>query len=401
MKKIKTGATALYKQNLISYSPQKDHVEMSLSTNASKYPNLKVSLQNEKTLNIGTINIDGELYYSPERLFIEFNKFKLENTISKEAKKKLLKVVVPEKVKSIYDEIKNKRRGLNKEEIELYLNKRILYIKEKILESNDKKNLLREYVMALVSRKDVPVLIKGGSSIELFTTINRSTLDIDFHASKNSILEILEFLSLRERDIWFKLNEKDNLTIDKIKSGEAIAKPIFKFQLFPVSKGGVLKKELEGFSIPISFNTTYDENELKEIIDNYKITRKTLKQLTNSTAIVFSREMLLAEKFQSIISKPSITTRTKDLIDLYLLWDYDEINFKSFRKWLFRKWKSQRDSKTQEEAIKIIKANKYEELTKIKDNFYDAIQMYDAIFMDLDFNRCLYIYRVLTAKSIE
>ncbi|RTZ67941.1 MAG: hypothetical protein DSZ21_02950, partial [Tenericutes bacterium] len=310
--KIFTGVSALYKQNIISYSPTKDHVEMPFGTNTTKYnQKYNVTLQKKETFFIGCKEIDNNFYYEPERLFIELDKFPLESTIKNEAINNLEKIVVPEKVKNYYELLKNKRRGLNKNRIETYLASHLLNIKEVFKSNEDHKSIVREYLMALVSREDVPVsLIKGGSSVELYTNIKRTTIDIDAHTDNESIKEILDYLTERDKDIYFKVKEE----IDYSRKSQ-----IIKCVLIPISRGGVLKKELEDIEIPISFNTVYPKEKLKEIISEFNITKRRLKYLKNASCIVFSREMLLAEKFQSIISKPKDSTRTKDLIDLKLL----------------------------------------------------------------------------------
>ena len=311
IKRIYTGASAMYKQNIISYSPTKEHIEMLFGTNTTKYKDkYKISLQKEETFLIGIKEIDNKFYYQPERLFIELDKFHLEATVKRESINNLTKIIIPEKVKKYYEILKSKRRGFDKERIENYLATHLLNIKEVIKNNDDKKTIIREYIMALISRDNLPIcLIKGGSSIELYTDIKRATLDIDTHIDHESITSVIEKLTQKDKEIYFKLKEE----IDFTKS------LIVKCTLIPVSKGGVLKKELENIEIQISFNKIYSKKDLQRMIIDFKITKRKLKYLNNATCLVFSREMLLAEKFQSIISKPIETTRTKDLIDLQLL----------------------------------------------------------------------------------
>lgn len=398
IKGIITGASALYKQGLISYSPTFKHVEMIIGTNTTSYGNeFKITLQKHETIDIGVIEIDGDPYYCPERLFVELGKFKLESTIKSEAIKKLKEKISPEKTKKIYEELKKHRRGLNKEMIEDFLEENLLNVKELVRKSKDIKMIIREYIMALVSRDDVPVsLIKGGSSVELFTSINRTTLDIDAHTDKKSINEIIEILTNREMDIYFHVSEADQEKIASIKNS-INSKRVIKINLHPISRGGVLSKELKDIIIPISFNTTYSDDELDEIVNIYKITKRRLKHLEKSSAIIFSREMLLAEKFQSLISKPENTKRTKDLIDLKLLWS-DEINFNDFRKWLYRKWENQKASLTPDLAKQKIIDNREKELTKVLKNFDDAVSMYGA---DISQKECLDIYELLIKEALK
>ncbi len=388
--KIFTGVSALYRQNIISYSPTKDHVEMPFGTNTTKYnQKYNVTLQKKETFYIGYKEIDNNFYYEPERLFIELDKFPLESTIKNEAIKNLENIIIPEKVREYYELLKNNRKGLDKNRIEIYLASHLLNIKEVLKSNDDHKSIVREYLMALVSREDVPVsLIKGGSSVELYTNIKRTTIDIDAHTDNESIKEIINYLTERDKDIYFKVKEE----IDYSRKSQ-----IIKCVLIPISRGGVLKKELEDIEIPISFNTVYPKEKLKEIISEFNITKRRLKYLKNASCIVFSREMLLAEKFQSIISKPKDSTRTKDLIDLKLLW-CSEIDFNKFRKWLFRKWKNQRSSLTIDEAKNKITENKGVPLIKIKNNFDDAIKMYS---IDTSYDECKKLYEILINESLK
>lgn len=147
----------------------------------------------------------------------------------------------------------------------------------------------------------------------------------------------------------------------------------------------------------ISFNTTYSADEIEQIILDYKLSHQRLRYLTNQTCLSFSREMLLAEKFQSLISKPEESTRTKDLIDLILLWN-ETFNEKDFIKWFFRKYSNQRFAKTKEEIIEIVKSNKDKELVKIKANFKDALIFYD---LKTTYQECIDKYHFLADLVIK
>lgn len=182
----------------------------------------------------------------------------------------------------------------------------------------DPNQVLREYLMALLSRKNVPlVIIKGGSAVELFVKNKRATQDLDLHSDKNDITNILKCLQDAKKLIFFEFREidefitgLDNNQGKKIYKITAIPKTNLKIENFESLKG-----------IELTFNTSYSVGELKQFIADYKIIKKNLKIFGNAYALVFTKEMLIAEKYQSLISKPEQSTRTKDLIDLANLVD--------------------------------------------------------------------------------
>ena len=394
-KKILTGVSALYQQNIISFSPTKKHYEMPFGTNTSNLSKkYKISTQIISTFNIGVLEIDDILMYCPERLFIELNKYPMESTIKKEAIRNLEKIINPELVKKYYKKLKKKRRGLDKELIENFLEKNLMNIEELISKKNsDVKSIIREYLMALVSKDNVPVsLIKGGSSVELYLDVNRSTADVDTHLDKKDIVLLLNKLKNKDNVIYFDIKDQNNLNKQIEKK-----KMVVKINLIPRTRKISIKEKIYNIEIPISFNTTYSNDDIKEIINDYKITKHKLRRLKNVSVMIFSKEMLLAEKYQALISKPKISQRTKDLLDLYMIYD-ESIDFNKFKKWFFRKWKYQRYPKNEKESILCVKNNKDKELLKIKDNFEDAKNMYDY---DVKFEDCIKVYELLHKEIIK
>lgn len=370
---IITSVSALYDFGYINYKPAKTFVEMPVGTNSSAYyDKYFVHIQNLDTLNVGVIQFNNKKYYCPERLFIEFEKYPLENTIKSGVIEKLEKDINPQKVFHIYEKIKNKRRNINRKRIEAYLDKNVLRIYDILSEnSNDKERVIREYIAYIFSTKDVPVsLIKGGAAVELFVDFKRATQDIDAHIDYNNVHNLLKILKNNENIIYFDFDDNSFININK---------PIFCINLKAKSRKIKLNEILKTIpEIKITFNTTYTDQQIKQFINEYKITKVELKVIKNAHALVFTKEMILAEKFHTLIYQNKNCTRTKDLIDLANMYD-DEIDFNKFIKWLLRKWSNKRvDALNEKQVYKFIADHKNIELTKIKDNFRDAVRMYDT-----------------------
>lgn len=319
---ITTGLSALYDLGFSSFKPKYIHIELPRGVNTTRYSDkYKISIQSISTLNIGRIEKDGRFYYCPERLFIEFDKFQIENTIKENIYRKLSKDINPQKVFDIFKKIKRKRRGINHTRIIEYLNKNLILIEELLINTNDKSRIIREYVMALMSKKDFPLtLIKGGSAIELFVPFKRATEDIDSHTDSNNIDQIKKYLQNKELLIYFDIELiKDNAKIIQL-------------ELKSRSRKFKIEKLLNGInSLKLTLNTSYSLDEIKTIIFNFDIKKTFLKSINNAKVLIFTQEMLLAEKYHSLITKPTITKRTKDLIDLVNIYN-KQIDFDKFCK---------------------------------------------------------------------
>lgn len=70
-------------------------------------------MQKKNSFNIGVLKIGDQYIYCPERLFIELNKFPLENTIKREAIINLEKIINPFIVEKLYIKLKPLKRGLD------------------------------------------------------------------------------------------------------------------------------------------------------------------------------------------------------------------------------------------------------------------------------------------------
>lgn len=327
-KKIITGASALYFQGMISYQPSKLDLEMVYGTNNTKLSDkYNVFTQNPATIDIGIEPFDDKYnIYSKERLFIEYEKISLENTIKVEGMKNLKQAVNPQLVKEIYEKIKKKRRNLNHERITTFLAFNVLPVKEVLLNSHlDKSVIIREYIMALLVKDLIPCsLMKNDKVLELYIDLKRGTQDIDTHIDKDNVQKLLDILTNRNNAIYFK-----PLNLEKLKEDlEVKNKHITELILLPYSKSNTINETLytnlatkTRMQVKLNINVTYTDLELKEMIKEFNITKTNLKTLKNAYALIFTKEMLIAEKYQALIKGNQNATRTKDLIDLINLYD--------------------------------------------------------------------------------
>ncbi|MGL4950630.1 MAG: nucleotidyl transferase AbiEii/AbiGii toxin family protein [Mycoplasma sp.] len=393
---IITGASALYKHKLISYNPSSLYVEMIKGVHTNNYSSrYKISLQNSNTLNIGAIEYDEFLIYVPERLFIELNKFSLENTVKAEALKNLYKVMNPEIVKKYYDQLKRKRRNIDHEMIKNYLEKYYLNLREVIEENNllDKDQLIREYIMSMVSNKSIPsLIIKGGCAVELYISFKRSTADIDAHISKQKIDDVITILENKENLIYFKIENKEILETTK---------NIYKLILIPKSTKKIKGIEKLG-KIDLTLNTTYDDLEIATIINDFSVSKKELKTIKNAKVLVFTKEMLIAEKYWTLIKAPTSVTRTKDLLDLVQL-SSETIDIKKLFDWIcIKAFKQKNEYNDKESILQLIKREMNSDLIKIKNNVLDAWKMYEVSSQEqITYEECFEIYKSISIKLLE
>ncbi|MGL4343417.1 MAG: nucleotidyl transferase AbiEii/AbiGii toxin family protein [Metamycoplasmataceae bacterium] len=382
MNKILTSLSALYEQDFISFKPASIYIEMLHGANTTYYvaKQYNIKLQKKETFELGVITKNNIKMYGPERLFIELDKFKLENTLKQEAINNLEKVINPFVVEKLYLKLQKKRRGYDKERIEKFLKKKFFNMKEILIASDDKKQIIREYILILLSKNEnvFSLITKGGSAIEILLLVQRSALDIDSHAGHDEIDKIVHILQNRDYPIYFEA--KNEINYDK---------KIIKIELQPFSRSSIISNLIQNIPfIPLNLNTTYPKEEIQYIIKEYNLQKTPLKRISNYSVMTFSKEMILAEKFKTLIFNPEIQKRTKDLIDLFLLWS-EEIDQKKFLNWFWKKTSKAENSKdkTKEEIIKV---NQTKPLSKIKDNFDDAISQYE---LSITYEECLKIYK--------
>ncbi len=235
--KIITGASALYLLGFIDYNPKSLTIAMEYGTKVDAYDNLNISTQKLNTLMIGVQKYNEQYHiYKPERLFVEYDMYPLENTIDRKGLEKLEEVVNPQVVKDIYHKlIKAGRRRINKERIEKYLSKHFIKIDEALNQPNvDKVIVLREYIICLMGKELIPVsLVKGGSAVELYVDFKRATEDIDTHLDKSSIDQVLEILQNKQNTVYFKINNIEEFNSQREKGNQ-----ILELELTPVSRKG-------------------------------------------------------------------------------------------------------------------------------------------------------------------
>lgn len=255
-KKIITGVSALYLKHMISEEPKQLNIEMPFGFNPNKMPEFAIFTQNIATIDIGTEPYDDKYdIYSNERLFVEFEKIPLDDNLKEEALNNLSQVVNPQLVNEIYSKIHNKRRGLNHQRIQNYLDSQVINIKDALLDNTlDKLTVLREYIMALLAKINIPCqIIKGGFAIEFFIDPNQP----------GRIDELWNTISNRKNAVYFKPLDQTKLDTELL--------------LTPYSKSNLLNDVLwmnpttkTKMQVKLYVNTSYNNEQLTEMLKNSK-----------------------------------------------------------------------------------------------------------------------------------
>lgn len=236
-------------------------------------------------------------------------------------------------------------------------------------------NNVREKLMILLTKSEkYTVLIKGGSAIDLFVNFNRSSGDIDMVMDVNSVEPVLKRLKLRGVSIITPLTE------------ELFKKRVLK-----------LKVKYFGKTIELNINTAFEEEYLrywktKSMFDILGTSVKT----KHGYVLVFTKSMLLAEKYYSIITKPEESTRAKDLIDIKLLTSLDNIDYEKVWAWMRIKAASSK-KQNNNSLFSIIQNNRKKQLIKIK-RFFRGVA--DNFKVEFTFDECLDAYNEVT-KELE
>lgn len=236
-------------------------------------------------------------------------------------------------------------------------------------------NNVREKLMILLTKnKDYTVLIKGGSAIDLFVNFDRSSGDIDMVMDVNSVEPILKRLKLRGVSVITPLTD------------ELFKKRVLK-----------LKVKYLGKNIELNVNTVFNEEYLrywktKPMFDILGTSVKTQR----GYVFVFTKSMLLAEKYYSVITKPEESTRAKDLIDIKLLTSLDDIDYEKV--WAWMRIKATSSKKLNGDSLfSIIQNNRKKQLIKIKRFFRETANNFKVEFT---FDECLEAYNEIT-KELE
>lgn len=397
-KAILCGASALAYLNIISFNPSLKTIALPRgSENRNYYRNKGFEVRGIE-LDIFEYKINKKMnirIYSYERLFVDLCKTPLEATIKSEAIKNIQKFLNPYEVEKIYLKLKKRYRNVDWLFVEEYLAKNMTPINKYILKSPHLiGDYIREYVINIIDQFNLPVILKGGSAIELLIENKRATEDIDLIASSKNIEKLLKKLEDPKNDLYFKC-DKDEWKKNK-------KSQIIRLNLSIISKNKEVQKIINlnvnnPEKLKIAFNTTFANEEVQSIIKTYQLTKKPLKYLKNKSCYIFSIEMIIAEKFQAIIGKVENTTRTKDLIDIFVL---GKLNYQINKvyKWFLRKNQVNRDSKNEIEALKIIKKNIKMIPEKIKDNWDDANKMYQ---LSGSFDDAFKIYQKIGYQILE
>ena len=231
-------------------------------------------------------------------------------------------------------------------------------LKAKASNLSKKTNIPNKYLIqnfmfeALLKRISMSVykdkfIIKGGLLLSSIFGVNlRSTMDLDttikgFKLDRETITKVInEIISIDINDnITLKIENIKDIRTEELYSG------------FEVN----LKAEFDGLKTNLMIDiTTGDVITYKEV--EFKYT--TLFDNETINIMTYNYETIIAEKFESIISRNIDNTRMKDYYDLYMFVSlkWDDINKNTLKKAIIN------TSKKRETLDYIIDANKYIEL---------------------------------------
>lgn len=214
------------------------------------------------------------------------------------------------------------------------------------------QNFMFEALLKRISKskhKD-KFIIKGGLLLSSIFGVNlRSTMDLD---------TTIKGLPLNREVITKIINEIINIDVeDNIKLEIESIKDIREEELYSGFKVN-LKAEFDGLKTNLMIDiTTGDIITYKEVEFKYN----TLFDDETINIMTYNYETIIAEKFESIISRNVDNTRMKDYYDLYMFVNlkWNDINTETLKKAIFN------TSKNRDTLIYIENSNKYIELIEV------------------------------------
>ena len=214
------------------------------------------------------------------------------------------------------------------------------------------QNFMFEALLKRISKSKYKdkFIIKGGLLLSSIFGVNlRSTMDLD---------TTIKGLPLNREVITKIINEIINIDVeDNIKLEIESIKDIREEELYSGFKVN-LKAEFDGLKTNLMIDiTTGDIITYKEVEFKYN----TLFDDGTINIMTYNYETIIAEKFESIISRNIDNTRMKDYYDLYMFVNlkWNDINTETLKKAIFN------TSKNRDTLIYIENSNKYIELIEV------------------------------------
>ncbi|HIU11100.1 MAG TPA: nucleotidyl transferase AbiEii/AbiGii toxin family protein [Candidatus Onthocola stercorigallinarum] len=214
------------------------------------------------------------------------------------------------------------------------------------------QNFMFEALLKRISKSKYKdkFIIKGGLLLSSIFGVNlRSTMDLD---------TTIKGLPLNREVITKIINEIINIDVeDNIKLEIESIKDIREEELYSGFKVN-LKAEFDGLKTNLIIDiTTGDIITYKEVEFKYN----TLFDDGTINIMTYNYETIIAEKFESIISRNIDNTRMKDYYDLYMFVNlkWNDINTETLKKAIFN------TSKNRDTLIYIENSNKYIELIEV------------------------------------
>lgn len=359
---IITGPKALYLNKAISFNPEVIDFIMPSGANLSYYrkeqPNNTFSTQIKEIREVGVVESDGLIYFGPERILIDIDKFKMDEILKNEAIRNLARIIDPAELKRQIEKLSKINRFKISDKAKEILNKEYIPFISKDITSDELEEHLKLYVSNRLYESKVTHFIKGGTAVEIYTSKRRGTLDTDGFFSISEHNDIMDALTKVKDDIYFEVtdyNDKNFSTIDKHQRARMVLKPKSKIRYY----SSILNKLNINLIIDVDYSKDIDE--LKAIISEFNIKERRIDKL-NRLYMPISRSMLIGEKIQSSLDSTNKNTwRAKDLMDIHNLikGDYKK---EDVIKWFKMKVKSSKKYSIKDyyDFLEVLKTNRDE-----------------------------------------
>lgn len=339
--KIITGLSALFYLKFIKDKPKKEQWQVKNKKYFKNEKNKIIYSDNVENFEVGKIKLNNESYYCAERIYIELEKFSSDKKIYTQLISTLEKNINPYKVLDIYHKLKDSVSNINHKRIERYLIEKLIDIKSSLFDKNniDKSFVILEYLMALLAIRNIPTCIMKPYHLYIYYDYKKEN-----HNNAIDVLKLeslINYLENKNNLVYFKFLKKD----EKINKVYHHNKHTIYFEIEHLTndeKHEINELLIYEDNIKITIYSLYSKKDLANIIEAYKLKKTKLNTISNVETIIFSKELLVAEKIESLISKKNIKSNAQDLIDLYILYNenWSKIDMEIVAKYIFSNWEN-------------------------------------------------------------
>lgn len=378
-----TGVKALYLNKAISFNSEVIDFILPSGSNVSYYKDHystgSFTTQLKKISSIGKIEKDGNIFFGPERLLIDIDKFEMDEILKDEAIRNLIRMVDPSELKRMITKLKSVNRfTISSKALEI-LEKKYMHFINKDVERSDVEEHLKLYVSNRLFESDITHFIKGGTAVEIYTSKRRGTLDTNGFFNIEEHNNIIEALTKVKDDIYFEVSDYNGNDFNNIKEYKRT-----RMVLKPKSKIRYYSSILNDLDITLMIDVDYskDINELNEIIKDFNIKGRKIDKL-NRMYMPISSSMLIGDKIQSALDSINKKTwRAKDLMDVHNLLKIKDYKKEDIIKWFVIKVKGndKYSFSDYKDFLKTIKEDK----DKYLDSLTGTLKTYNTHDFDLD-----------------